>query len=392
MRTVSLGVIGSVFVFALGCGSVVPDAPPGVPINPPQKNDDLLAMMTGDTAGPSHSGPPSAEDPKKAEDQRKLAEDFAKLNASISTEKARMTDQVRKEIADLSAKDYGSFKAAVQAALKSSHRTPGAADRDKYRHPVETLTFFGLRMDMNVLELDAGGGWYTELLAPVLRKKGKLSVTAPDPNGPMTERPTLYGKTLRAFLDKSPELGDKVGYVAVDPEKGLAFNNADVYDAALAIRTMHGWHRRGVLDKNIGEVFKALKPGGVFGVVQHRAKEGADPKESAEKGYLPQAFVIERAQAAGFKLEAKSEVNANPKDTKDHPDGVWSLPPSYRGGDKDKDKFKAIGESDRMTLKFVKPATKAVAAPKAPDAKPAPKAADAAKPPEMKPAAKPPAP
>lgn len=330
-----------------------PPAAPGAPIDPPRPNPDL-EMMLGD------SGTTAAPDPaaaKKQEEAKKLAEDFAKLEKDQATEKARMSDSLRKQIAALAGKDYKSFKAALQDAVKSPHRAVGAAERDKDRHPVETLTFFGLKQDMNVLELDAGAGWYTELLAPVLRKRGKLTVAGPNPDGPTTERSTLYGKRLRGFLDKAPELGDKVDYIVIDPTAGftLPAERKGTFDAVLAFRALHNWTRRGVLDKNLASVFESLKPGGIFAVEAHRAKPDADPKVSAEKGYLPEAFVIERAQAAGFKLESKSEINKNPKDTADHPEGVWTLPPTLRLGDKDKDKYVAIGESDRMTLKFVKP-------------------------------------
>lgn len=335
-------------------------------------NDDTTAPPTTDTATASTTATAAVTDPaelkkqqeakKKEEDAKKLADDFAKLQKDTAAEKTRFDDKLKKEVADLSNKNFPSFKAALEAAMKANYRTPGAKDRDASRHPVEMLTFFGLKQDSRVLELDAGGGWYTEMLAPVLKKKGKLAVSGPDPSGPATERSTYYGQRLRAVLDKAPELGDKVDYIVVaDAKKGYTFAPAlhGTFDVVLAFRNLHGWNNRNLLDKNLAEVFTVLKPGGVFAVEAHRAKEGADPKVSSEKGYLPQSFVIQRAEAAGFKLDAKSELNANPKDTADHPEGVWSLPPTLRGGDKDKDKYVAIGESDRMTLKFVKPKTAA---------------------------------
>ncbi|NUP14069.1 MAG: class I SAM-dependent methyltransferase [Polyangiaceae bacterium] len=320
---------------------------------------EAAAASAAPSAEPAATVDPKAEAEakKKAEEQKKLADDFAKLDKERASEKSRMSDPLRKELADLSSKTFPNFKGALEAAMKAGYRTPGAKDRDAQRRPVDVLTFFQLKQDMQVLELDAGAGWYTELLAPVLKKKGKLTVAGPDPSGPTSERSTLYGQRLRALLDKAPELGDKVDYVVTDANKGFAFDAKlhDSFDTVLAFRTLHNWQRRGVLDKNIAEVYAVLKPGGVFAVEAHRAKAGADPKASAEKGYLPQDFVVERAKAAGFELGGTSEINANPKDTTDHPDGVWSLPPTLRGGDKDKDKFVAIGESDRMTLRFVKP-------------------------------------
>ena len=151
----------------------------------------------------------------------------------------------------------------------------------------------------------------------------------------------------------------------VDPKK-VSLGAEGSYDLVIAMREMHGWQNRDVLDQNLAETFRVLKPGGVFGVEQHRAKDDADPKVSSKNGYLPQKYVIARAEAAGFKLEARSEINANPKDTKDHVEGVWMLPPNTRAPEKeankagyDKAKFEAIGESDRMTLRFVKPKTAA---------------------------------
>jgi predicted methyltransferase len=347
LRPLAAALIAS---FAVGCGSAPPpEAPPGKPMNPPQQDDSLMEMM-----GPTEPSQPAAPAPdaKKLEEQKKLEEDFAKLEADLAKEKARFTDDVRKQLGALASKAHGDTKVALGAILKGSHRTPGNADRDKWRHPVETLGFFQVKPTSSVLELDAGGGWYTELLAPLLASKGKLSVTGPDPNGPTTERATLYGKRLRGFLDKAPELGSKVSFVVVD-RAAPKFGDADAYDVVLAMRTLHNWERAGTLDKNLAEAFRVTKPGGVFGVEQHRAAAGADPKTVSEKGYLPEQYVIDRAVAAGFKLDQKSEINANAKDTRDHADGVWSLPPSYRSGDKDK--YAAIGESDRMTLRFVKP-------------------------------------
>ncbi len=207
---------------------------------------------------------------------------------------------------------------------------------------------------MTAMEVGGGDGWYTEILAPVLRSRGKLVVTALDPKGPETAPGTFYGRRFRHYLDKSEELSGRVEVVVVDPQNMVLGHEGQV-DLALVFREMHNWHRRGRRVKaNLEQIHAALKPGGTLGVVQHRAAEGANADQSAEKGYLPQAWVIEQAKAVGFVLVAKSEVNANAKDTKDYPEGVWSLPPALRQGDKDPEKFVAIGESDRMTLKFQK--------------------------------------
>lgn len=247
---------------------------------------------------------------------------------------------------------------ALRTALAGSHRAPENAARDKYRHPLETLTFFGVTPEKTVVELwPGGGGWYTEVLAPVVRERGKLITTNFDSAGP----PDSYGvKSAKKFADKlagNPGVYDKVEVVTIKDPGALTLAPDNSVDVVLTFRNTHGWVEDGVEAGVYDAVFRALKPGGTFGVVQHRAKPGpvADPKKQATTGYLPEAWVIERVEAAGFKLAGKSEVNANPKDTKDYEKGVWALPPGLDNGETDKAKYLAIGESDRMTLKFVKP-------------------------------------
>jgi predicted methyltransferase len=248
---------------------------------------------------------------------------------------------------------FDSARAAFGKIHTSGYRAPENVARDRYRHPVETLEFFGLKPDMTVLEYGPGAGWYTELLAPMLAARGKLIATNSDPKGSPSERSTMYGRRFQLFLDTAPELYGKVEVVLVDgnnPSLGLT----NVLDQALVIRGMHGWKRSGTVEAWLREIHLALKPGGVLGIVQHRAKAGVSADESAKDGYLPEAWVIEKVTAAGFALQEKSEINANPKDTTEHPAGVWTLPPSLRLGDQDREKYEAIGESDRMTLRFVK--------------------------------------
>ena len=173
---------------------------------------------------------------------------------------------------------------------------------------------------MTVLEVGPGEGWYTELLAPTLAAKGKLLVTSADPNGPQDQRSTFNGQKFKAFLDKSPELFGKVQTVVVDnnaPKLGLD----GTVDVVLLMREAHGMVNSGTLDAFLGEIHSALKSGGILGIEEHRAKPDADPLESSKKGYLPEKWLVERIEAAGFKLAGKSEVNANPKDTKDYSDG-----------------------------------------------------------------------
>jgi predicted methyltransferase len=321
------------------------------------------------------------EQQKAQEEQQKLDAEFAKLEAENKAELARLTPEVRTAGKALAEKSYPSTKAALTAALASPHRQPGNAERDASRHPIATLEFFGLRPNQTVLEYGPGEGWYTELLAPTLASKGKLIVTSADPAGPRDQRATLYGQRTKAFLAALPEVYGKVETVTIDP-KSPKLPIENTLDSVLLIRGLHGMQNNGVLQAWLAEFHRALKPGGIIGVEQHRAKPDADPAVSSKQGYLPESFVIQQMELAGFKLVAKSEINANPKDTKDHPEGVWTLPPTLRLGDKDREKYLAIGESDRMTLKFSKvakpPAPKAAAAatPAAPNS-PAPLATPA---------------
>lgn len=297
---------------------------------------------------------PPAEPTKEELAAQKLAADFAKMEEEAKTEDARWTDELRAESKKLAEAKYANLTLALKAVLKGGHRMPGHAERDAMRHPAETLAFFGLKPGMKVLEYGPGEGWYTEILAPTLATSGKLYVTSGDPTGPRTVRGTLYAQRTERFLKRAPELYGKVEPIIVD-SKAPDLKLDGELDMVLVIRGMHGWHRDGHADAWLQQIFKSLKKGGVLGVVQHRAKADANPDESAKQGYLPEAFVIARAEAAGFKLSKKSEINANPKDTTEHPEGVWTLPPTLRLGDKDRAQYEAIGESDRMTLRFVKP-------------------------------------
>jgi predicted methyltransferase len=237
--------------------------------------------------------------------------------------------------------DIGSKLTTV---LAMPHRSEANRARDKYRHPVETLGFFGLRDDMTVMEIWPGGGWYTEVLAPLLKEKGKLIVTN-----------TATGKKYADMLASSPDLYGKVEVKLIAPPDDINFGPDNSVDLLVTFRNIHSWMPKKYDGKVFAAAFKVLKSGGVFGVVEHRGKPGSKPEDLEKSGYVPEDYVIKKVEEAGFKLAAKSEINANPKDTKDYPDGVWTLPPTLRKGEVDKAKFLAIGESDRMTLKFVKP-------------------------------------
>jgi predicted methyltransferase len=342
----------------IACGPSTPEA-----TGPDDKGTEAATTTTAtptDTAAAPTATPtaaakePSPEELKKQKAAQELAADRTKWEVEAKAEDTRLTPEIKAEAKKIAEKKHASLEAALKEVLGAKHRAPKNVERDKYRHPQETLKFFGLTPKMTVLEYGPGEGWWTEILAPTLAAQGKLFVTTTDPKGPADARSTFYGQRLARFLDRSPELYGKVDRIVIDsknPKLGLE----NKVDLVILMRSMHGMHRDKLLPGFLGEVFKALKPGGVLGVEQHRAKPDADPDKSAEQGYLPEAFVIKTVEAAGFKLEGKSEVNANPKDTKDYPEGVWTLPPTLELGDKDKDKYMAIGESDRMTLKFVKP-------------------------------------
>ncbi len=257
----------------------------------------------------------------------------------------------------LAAPALGSAEERLRLAVASPARSEADRARDAHRHPVETLTFFGLRPDMHVLELWPGRGWYTEILGPVLKDAGTLSVTNADPNGPQDEYAHKLAREYADWLAANEARIGKVRVVQVDPPGQISLGEANSLDLAVTFRNNHTWLNGGYQDALYREVFRVLKPGGVLGVVQHRAPEGVNPRESAKSGYLPESAVIAAAEAAGFALDAKSEINANPRDTKDYPKGVWTLPPSFAEGEKDRAKYAAIGESDRMTLRFVKPKT-----------------------------------
>jgi predicted methyltransferase len=356
-------------------------APPPAEEAPPPPPPAVVAPAVSASAAPAAAPEPTAEEKKKAADLKELADDRAKFEADAKTELARWTPELRAEAKALASKTYATPKAALDAVIAGKHRKPGNAARDKYRHPAETLTFFGWKPTMTMLEYSPGDGWYTELLAPALATKGKLLVTSSDPKGPADQRGTFYGQRLQSFLDTSPEAYSKVERIIIADSNKPALNLKETVDIAIVMRGMHGWTRQNLTSAWLAEIHAALKPNGILGIEAHRAKPDAKPEDATKTGYLPEAWVIAQVEAAGFKLAGKSEVNANPKDTKDYPEGVWTLPPSYELKDKDKDKYTAIGESDRMTLKFTKVAAKAAAkdAPKA-DPKAAPKDAPKADP------------
>lgn len=255
--------------------------------------------------------------------------------------------------------------ARIEGAMLGDHRSVENLARNKYRHPLGTLTFLGLQDGMTVLEITPGGGWYSEILAPVMRGHGKYIAAVPDDNVPgQPEYRYALNKELREKFAANPALYDEVVMVPFSPPQVASLGEPDSIDLVLTFRNTHGWITEGIAAQMFAEFARVLKPGGILGLVQHRANKGTDPKVTAELGYVSEEAVISLAQAAGLYLEARSEVNANPADRKDYPDGVWTLPPGLDAcGELANAEEKAaceapylaIGESDRMTLRFRKP-------------------------------------
>jgi predicted methyltransferase len=245
---------------------------------------------------------------------------------------------------------------ALKAAIAAPTRTPDNVKRDVYRHPYETLNFFGIKPNMTVVELAPGGGWYTEILAPYLRNNGKLITGGSDLASP-NENERKSAERWLARLSAKPEVYNKVAIGVFSPGRKYEMAPPNSVDMVVTFRNIHNWIPLGPekMKELFGSLYTVLKPGGVLGIEEHRLPASKTQDAEASSGYMHEQYVIKLAEAAGFKLAAKSEVNANPKDTADHKNGVWALPPTLTNKDEDKAKYQAIGESDRMTLKFVKP-------------------------------------
>lgn len=246
----------------------------------------------------------------------------------------------------------------LDAAIAGAWRTPEFVARDAWRHPKQTLEFFGVQPQMTVVEIWPGGGWYTEILAPWLRDGGRYVGAITDPASAANERSRDYyakqNAALREKLAGNAEAYGKATLVEIDLA-APAFGEPGSADAVLTFRNVHNWMMAGNAEAMFKGFFDVLKPGGVLGVVEHRAAQ--DVPAGDRSGYVGEEQLIALATAAGFVLEEKSEVNANPADTRDHPNGVWTLPPTLNVPEgEDKAKYEAIGESDRMTLRFRKPA------------------------------------
>lgn len=248
---------------------------------------------------------------------------------------------------------------ALDEAIAGEHRSAENKARDQYRHPKETLEFFGFRPDMTVVEIWPGNGWYTEILAPALKEKGKLLAAQYSVNPKASYQRRYFGEFL-SKLGSNPKVYGDVEITHFYFPYQMRLGPAESADLVVTFRNAHNWVTGQGADAHFGPmafqaIFDVLKPGGVLGLVDHRWGDPQNEDPQAGNGYISEQRIIEYATAAGFKLAAKSEINANPKDTRDHPQGVWTLPPTLATGDESPEKYLAIGESDRMTLKFVKP-------------------------------------
>jgi predicted methyltransferase len=243
---------------------------------------------------------------------------------------------------------------AIEQALAGPHRSPENRSRDAYRHPLDTLLFFGIKPAMAVVEVwpDAGG-WYTEVLAPLLNERGKL-YAAQVPPAAGNDFVTARLKAYRDKLAARPDLYGQVQVTALGPGNDEIAPPGSV-ELILTLHNLHNWMNLGFAPEAFAAIFKALKPGGILGVVEHRGDPHKAQDPRAASGYVNEDYAIALIEAAGFELVARSELNANPKDTKDYEQGVWTLPPSYRMGNRERARYEAIGESDRFTLKFRKP-------------------------------------
>jgi predicted methyltransferase len=226
---------------------------------------------------------------------------------------------------------------AIREAVAGPQRTEKERARDIYRHPVDTLELFGVHRDMTVVELWPGSGWYTAILAPLLRERGKLVVASGDPNGEPKAEPTEDGKAFLARRTRQPEVFDRVTWVPVPATGDIVLGPPESADAVVTFRNLHTfvWLKKD--QQMLAASFRVLRHGGVLGLTDHRAPPGGstDPKVMGDTGYIPEAYAVQLVESAGFRLVARSEVNANPRDTKDYDGGVWALPPTYSNGEKE---------------------------------------------------------
>jgi predicted methyltransferase len=242
---------------------------------------------------------------------------------------------------------------ALDNILAGSQRSAENRARDVYRHPKETLLFFGIRPQMRVLEVWPEPGWYTEVIAPLVRDKGQY-IAAEIPPDPHSQHLTELRAQYRQKLAERPDLYGRTQLLSFPSDGGDVVPPGSI-DMAITFRNIHNWMARDTAAQAFATLYKALKPGGVLGVVEHRGNLDVPQDPHAKSGYVNEDYAIKLIESQGFRLVAESQVNANARDTKDYEQGVWTLPPTYRLGDQDRQKYAQIGESDRFTLKFIKP-------------------------------------
>jgi predicted methyltransferase len=243
----------------------------------------------------------------------------------------------------------------LAAIADGSHRSEENRSRNQFRHPVETLTFFGLRPDSQVVEIWPSGGWYTEVIAPYVNEQGKYYAAHWDANSDI-EFIQRGVQAYQAKLAENPELYGNVEMTVLMPPDHVEIAPPGSVDLVVAFRNIHNWMPRGSQEVILGAIYSALKPGGVLGIVEHRGDPQVEQDPEAKTGYVNQAYAVELAQKAGFIFDNSSEINANPADTKDYEAGVWTLPPTLKLKEQDQARYIEIGESDRFTLRFIKPA------------------------------------
>ncbi|CUA85393.1 class I SAM-dependent methyltransferase [Pseudidiomarina woesei] len=247
---------------------------------------------------------------------------------------------------------------SLATVVASTDRSDANRARDDYRHPYETLQFFGIQPDMTVVEISPGGGWYTEILAPYLKQKGTLYAA----HFPSETNSEFYQRSRARFIERVSNDANFSNVIVTEfsPTGTSLIAPANSADLVLTFRNLHNWYMGGsdeAVQQAFRQFYNSLKPGGVLGVVDHRLPETRPDTDMENTGYMKESYAIAIAEAVGFELLERSEINANPNDSADHPRGVWTLPPTLRLGDENRDDYLAIGESDRFTLKFVKPKT-----------------------------------
>ena len=244
----------------------------------------------------------------------------------------------------------------LEQATRAPNRSPALAARDAARHPVEELRFFGVTPRSSVIEIWPGGGYWTEMLAPYLRDHGRLTLAVDVPNGEPEGQNFALGLKFAGRLNADPAAYGRIGY-AFFGEKHVELAAPASADIVLTFRNLHNWVNPSMnidVQRMLHSIHRALKPGGILGIEDHRGNPHLPQDPKAARGYLRQDYAIALVEKAGFKLVGSSEINANPRDTADYPRGVWTLPPSYALGDKDRAKYQAIGEADNFVLKFKK--------------------------------------